>query len=103
MSNGVMPVATAAAPPVAAAGASDVEWVVGAAVDRVGTLVVGEEFSHVGAPDQDGAGGAQAPHHRAVVGRPVVGEQLGAHGDGHAGHLVAVFQRERHTVQRAPA
>jgi hypothetical protein len=103
MSNGDMPAGhRRGAARGAAARAAVIVRVAGAAVHRVAALIVRQELGDVGAAEQDRAGGAQAPHHRTVALRPVVGERLRPHGGQDAGDFVAVLERKRHTVQRPP-
>ncbi len=72
-----------------------------AAVQRVVGHQPHGEGRRVGAPDEDGAGGAQVGRHRAVLGGDLVGEGDDAVGGGMAALVDVDLDGHRHAVQRA--
>ena len=69
----------------------------------IGRVVAGHaerQFMHVGLADDDGAGFAQAPHDRGVLGRDEVTQGRGAGGVGQPRDVDVVLDRHGHAFQR---
>ncbi len=84
----------------AAGRAQRVGRVVGAAIDRIVALPVGEERRHVGLAENHRPGRLQPPnHHGVLVGRPAL-ESLHAPGGRQAGDVERLLDGHRHAEQR---